>query len=165
MTLVELLTTLAIIVVLTSILLAAISQVRVNARAATCLSQLHQIATALGAYSHDNIDQYPDPLATQSSWEQSIRYYVSNAAIFKCPADQEIFPVVGSSYDWRDTGQENTTLAGRTAIGLKCSDPILVFDALPGWHVSQKINVARVDGSASMMDQDACVAEIQRAIR
>jgi prepilin-type N-terminal cleavage/methylation domain-containing protein len=164
-TLFELLVTLAIITILIAILLAGISRIRGNAKSAVCLSQLHQIATALIAYTRDNTERFPDPAASQASWEQMIGNYVLTPSLFNCPGDEEIYPVVGSSYDWRDTGVDQTTLAGKLCVGLKCPNPVLAFDALPGWHAKQKMNAARMDGSAATMDQGECIGDLQKSIR
>lgn len=83
---------------------------------------------------------------------------------FACEADTELFPAVGSSYDWRDTGRPATTLAGKSTAEITRPDAVLVFEALPGWHARRKINVARVDGSATTMDDEACFRDLRQPI-
>ena len=76
-----------------------------------------------------------------------------------CPADEEVYPAVGSSYDWRDTGNPDTTLAGQPITKAR-SDAIFAFETLPGWHSKNKINAVRVDGSALSMDEEDCLSDL-----
>ena len=48
---------------------------------------------------------------------------------FVCPADNELAPIVGSSYDWRDTADASTTLAGRVITDCGRPSLIIAFEA------------------------------------
>ncbi len=61
-TLIELLVVLAIVAVLAGLVLPVFGQVRSRADRVTAVSQMHQIAVALGAYPADNGGQLPGPL-------------------------------------------------------------------------------------------------------
>ena len=157
--LVELLVVILIIGILIGITFAVVTKLRAAASNTTCLSNLHQIAMGFQQYAAANKGHLPDPLASDSSFESALAKYVGGAATFQCPSDEELFPALGSSYDWRDTGVPATTLAGKllqTARG----DAVLAFEALPGWHARRKINVVRIDGSATTMDDDACFRDL-----
>jgi len=82
-------------------------------------------------------------------------------AAFACPADSEIFPEVGSSYDWRDTPNPITTLAGRSVSAVSRSTAVLAFDTLPGWHEKHFMNAIRVDGSAEEMREEDCLGDLR----
>lgn len=166
-TLLELLVAIAIIFFLAGIILAAVNLSRSAVNSAQCLQNLHSIAQALSHEVQDHGDYYPDPVALNQSWEQCLQPYLSSTQVFQCPADYEIYPAVGSSYDWRDTGVTNTTLAGRTVNDCNRMTAVLTFESLPGWHGPHVINAALVDGSGSAqsMDQAACLSDLQTPIR
>jgi len=157
-TLVELLVVIAILVILLALMLGALSRARASASAVACCANLRQIGWAFAVYAGDHGGRLPDPEDTGISWETSLRLYNSN--ILRCPADEEIFPAVGSSYDWRDTGNPDTTLAGRTMTKAR-SDTVLAFDTLPGWHNLRQMNAVRVDGSALVMEAKDCLGDLQ----
>jgi prepilin-type N-terminal cleavage/methylation domain-containing protein len=161
-TLIEVLVAAAIIVILMGLLFGVLSRVRGAQRSVKCISTLRNLANSFHQYAQDHGGRFPDPGRSNRSWEQMLlRYYRGS---FACDADNVLFPAVGSSYDWRDTGNPATTLAGRSIQEVARNDAVLVFEALPGWHARRKINVARVDGSASPMDDDACFRDLQRPL-
>jgi prepilin-type N-terminal cleavage/methylation domain-containing protein len=157
-TLVELLVVIAILVVLLGLTLAALARARASASAVACCANLRQIGVAFQVYAGDNIGRLPDPTESGISWETAIRF--CNSQVLRCPADDEIFPAVGSSYDWRDTGDPITTLAGRTITKAR-SDAVLAFETLPGWHNRKRMNAVRVDGSALIMEEKDCLGDLQ----
>jgi hypothetical protein len=87
-----------------------------------------------------------------------LRYYRGK---FQCPADPELYTTVGSSYDWRDTGDPISTLAGRLLTDVRRSATVLAFEALPGWHAKHQINVVHIDGSAQSLKDEECAADLQ----
>ena len=157
-TLVELLVVIAILAILLSLVLAALARARASASAVACCANLRQIGVALHVYAGDNAGRLPDPGESGISWETSIRY--CNLNVLRCPADDEVFPAVGSSYDWRDTGDPDTTLAGRPITKAR-GDAVLAFETLPGWHNRKKMNAVRVDGSALIMEERDCLGDLQ----
>jgi hypothetical protein len=164
-TYVELLVVLGIISILIALIVPVIGKSRATAQSVYCLSQLRQISAGLFQYAADNDRRLPDPFAIQTSWEQLVRRYVPGGTAFHCPGDSELFPVVGSSYDWRATGSPETTLAGRLVDDSNRHDCVLAFEALPGWHSKGRMNAALLNGSAVTMDQEVCLADIQAPIR
>jgi type II secretory pathway pseudopilin PulG len=105
-TLIELLTVIAIIAVLAAILLPIFNRVKESTRQATCMSNLQEIATAVGVYKEDYQGTYPplllgyaerpDGLPWQSGDPAPIlardikhgflyRTYVKNIETFRCP--------------------------------------------------------------------------------
>lgn len=155
----------AIIIVLISLTAAMISQSRSAAQSAVCLSRLRMIASAFSQYARDNDDRFPDPAELQQSWEKCLSGYLPGAPSFECPSDREIFPAVGSSYDWRDTADPSTTLAGRLLSDCRRQNAVLAFESLPGWHGRNTMNAALFDGSAASMFPDACLSDLRMAIR
>src|SRR5690348_16604417 len=101
---VELLVALGIITILTALLLPMVGRMKATARSVRCTSNLRQTALGFQHYAMNNNGHLPDPLAIDLSWERVLLPYVQSADIFVCPADDEIAAALGSSYDWRDTG-------------------------------------------------------------
>jgi prepilin-type N-terminal cleavage/methylation domain-containing protein len=163
-TLIELLVVIAIIVILVGIIVPVVGRARASGQAATCLSNLRQIHFALHLYADANKTSLPDPAATQESWESLLRRHVPTAAIYRCPADGGLFEKLRSSYDWRDTGDKRTTIAGRSILEVRRKDAVLVFDALPDWHMTGRINAVRMDGSAEGMDHQECLRDLDRLV-
>jgi prepilin-type N-terminal cleavage/methylation domain-containing protein/prepilin-type processing-associated H-X9-DG protein len=90
-TLIELLTVIAIIGILASILIPVVGRVRDSAKASVCLSNLRQVGLAAMVYALDNKDQLPDAGAGQDpEWARTLAAYMSvpvtqRASIFVCP--------------------------------------------------------------------------------
>lgn len=158
----EVLIALAIVTVLAALLLPVIGKTRASARSVQCISTLRQLQVAFQLYAGDHRLYLPDPTFTDKSWEQLLLPYFTGS--FACPADTELAPTVGSSYDWRDTGNPATTLAGRMLPAVGRTEAVLAFEALPGWHAARRINVVRVDGSAATLTDDACFADLAKPI-
>lgn len=138
---------------------------RASAQSVVCLSQLRQIGAAFFQYAADNDKRLPDPFEVQISWEELLSKYLPDRNYFHCPADNELFPSVGSSYDWRDTGRPETTLAGRPMTDTNRPDPVLAFEALPGWHVKGRMNAVTLSGACASMDQEECLEDLQQPVR
>jgi prepilin-type N-terminal cleavage/methylation domain-containing protein len=162
-TLLELLVVIGIIGILISILLPMLNRARSTSQSIVCLSNLRQIEAGFKNFAAHNGGHFPDPSVTQQSWEASLLPYLTRSA-FKCPADVEIFPSVGSSYDWRDTGVTETTMAGQDISASRRSTLVMVFEALPGWHTKKKINAVFLDGSAGQIDYESCLRDLERPI-
>ena len=165
-TLLELLVVTGIIAVVVALLVPAFAKFRQQARAARCLANLHQLAVGFQQYAMANNGRMPDPLAADASWEAALTPYVNGGAdAFTCPADHELVESLGSSYDWRDTGDPATTLAGRSFTDTRLPNPVLVFDSLPDWHNEGRMNAARLDGSTESMDSQLCIKDIMTPLR
>lgn len=158
-TLVEVLVVILIMVVLAGILIPVVSRARAAGQRTTCVNNLHQIAQAFHMFANRNGGTLPDPTVTQVSWETSLLPFTT-AKVFQCPADNEIYPSVGSSYDWRDTADANTTMAGQPISAPERSSLILAFEALPGWHTKDRICAVRLDGAAMEMDYTECMKDL-----
>lgn len=150
----------AILVILLALMLGALARARASASAVACCANLRQIGVAFQVYAGDHLGRLPDPAESGVSWESSIRLYTSQ--VLRCPSDEEIYPAVGSSYDWRDTGNPITTLAGKSIVKAR-NDAVLAFDTLPGWHNLRQMNAVRVDGAALVMEAKDCLGDLQRS--
>ena len=157
-TLIELLVVIGIIAILIGLVLSVLARVRGAQKSVRCIATLKAIGEGFGAYVQDNKGRFPDPGGADLSWEQMLLKYYRGS--FACEGDTELYPAVGSSFDWRDTARNETSLAGRLMADVKRSDGVLAFEALPGWHARRKINVVRIDGSATTMDDDACFRDL-----
>ncbi len=92
-TLTEILTVVAIVAILASILSSAFFRVRSSGRRATCISNLHQLGLAMEMYRADWSDQNPKdkllgspPKTERLAWILLAKYAKSKD-IFKCPDD------------------------------------------------------------------------------
>jgi type II secretory pathway pseudopilin PulG len=153
---------LGIIAVLIGLVLTVLVRVRGAQRSVRCVANLRSLGDAFAAYATDNRGRYPDPGRANKSWEQMLMKYYKGP--FNCEGDTELYPAVGSSYDWRDTGRGATTLAGRSIAEVTRPEAVLAFEALPGWHAPRKINVVRVDGAAMTVDDDWCFRDLLNPI-
>jgi hypothetical protein len=149
-----------ILVLLSAILLPVIAKARSAGQRVKCLSNLRQITVAFHLFADRHGGLLPDPASTQVSWESLLTPYTREPRVFACPVDDELYPSVGSSYDWRDTPDPTTTLAGQSVSSPGRSSLILVFESLPGWHARDRINAARLDGSASEMNYVDCMRDL-----
>jgi prepilin-type N-terminal cleavage/methylation domain-containing protein/prepilin-type processing-associated H-X9-DG protein len=163
-TLVELLVVIGIIAVLIGLLLPALSRARASGQSVACLSNLRQIMMAFHLYAGDNKQRLPDPTASQQSWESLLRTYLSAREAYHCAADGGLFDSLRSSYDWRDTPDPATTVAGKVLVEIRRAETVFAFDALPEWHGKGKINAAWADGSAQTMSYKDCLEDLDKPI-
>ena len=112
-TLIELLVVIAIIAVLAALLLPVFGRAKESARAAACLSNLHQIGLALQLYVQDNDNKMPvmydalfgtnaAPVAnTAATIDRVLTNHLGSTKVLRCPSDnKDLFEKTGSSYAW-----------------------------------------------------------------
>jgi prepilin-type N-terminal cleavage/methylation domain-containing protein len=105
-TLIELLVVIAIMGILSALLLPTLGRTKRAAHAVACINNLHQLGLALNLYVQDNHDHLPYCALLPSvntnlpSITVPLLPYLKNRAIFQCPADQTLFPVEQTSYEW-----------------------------------------------------------------
>jgi prepilin-type N-terminal cleavage/methylation domain-containing protein/prepilin-type processing-associated H-X9-DG protein len=159
-TLIELLVVIAIIGVLAALLLPVLGQGKQRARAAACLSNLHQVGVALQLYVDENGNRMPvlyDAIIATNSAPRTntIDVVLSNqlgsVMVLRCPADDKrVFEQTGSSYGW------NVLVNGQDAEHLSLlnltTDPHhipLVFDKEKfhkGRGEGKEVNILYADG-------------------
>jgi prepilin-type N-terminal cleavage/methylation domain-containing protein len=161
--LVEMMIVIAIIAILSVLVLAAVSDFRRTANSTACLLHLHTIQAAFLQYANDNNGHYPSRV-TNHSWESLLSPYIGPTGAFQCPADSEIFPHDGSSYDWRDVPDPEATLAGKHVGGAIRGNAVLAYESLPGWHAQSKINAVLINGRCEPMDVDACLSDLTKSV-
>jgi prepilin-type N-terminal cleavage/methylation domain-containing protein len=163
--LIETLVVVILVGVLLSVVIVTVGGSRKSATGGACLSQLRQITIGLRQYAVENRQLLPDPAATGVAWTRAIQTYVGASSIYICPSDAEVAPVSGVSYDWRDTGDPATTMAGRPIDQGARMSAVLTFESLPGWHAAKRINAGRLDGSTHVMDEAACFKDLLTPVR
>jgi prepilin-type N-terminal cleavage/methylation domain-containing protein len=162
-TLIELLVVIAILTVLLAMLVPVLAKVRNSSRAVQCTGNLRGIGASFLSYANANQGRLPDPGFADKSWEQLITQYYTGK--FQCPSDCELYPGAGSSYDWRDTGVNSTTMAGKLLADSRRLDAVLAFEALPGWHTKGNMNAVALDGSVRTMDATECLTDLETPVR
>ncbi len=114
-TLIELLVVIAIIALLMSIMLPTMTKVKDQAKAATCLSNLHQLGIACNLYTIENNGKMPD--LEEFDWVTPLYKYYKDINILRCPSaskpkyitsyNEEL---VGGKFEawlkWRDYNQD-----------------------------------------------------------
>lgn len=163
-TLTELLVVIGVVALLIALLMPLLSRARASSQAVSCLSNLRQIMMAFQLYAGDNRQQLPDPASTGQSWESLLRSYLTAREVYHCKSDGGLYENLRSSYDWRDTSDADTTVAGKLLTAIRRPDAVFVFDALPDWHARGKINAALADGSARSMTYEDCLKDLDKSI-
>lgn len=119
-TLIELLVVVAIISILAAILFPVFARARENARRASCMSNLKQIALGFMMYSQDYDERFPPSVVntpgsyswpngtvtTSSYWTQKIYPYIKSVQVFNCPS---------SNYKW-EGGRDSAITYGVNSI-------------------------------------------------
>ena len=166
---IELLVVLGLITVLIGLALAGASTLRKYSQTVRCISNLRQIGGALNQYALSNNRLFPLPraLSTDPSWEDTLFQggYLTDPDVLRCPADNLAFTSTNSSYDWRDLGDQTSTLAGRAVTDNFRGNFIVASEAFESFHLKKKINVVYFDGSARQVDSVAWVADLRTPIR
>jgi len=86
-TLIELLVTIAIIAILAAILFPVFARARENARRASCMSNLKQLALGVRMYTQDYDEQMPTLIhSDHTAWIEVIFPYVKSKQLFVCPS-------------------------------------------------------------------------------
>ncbi len=162
-TLIELLVVVAIIALLISILLPALSKAKENGRRAVCLSNLHHLGVAFNQYFGDYDDVLPEaammpslnpPEPTDPGYHPPITEYLMpyarNPELFHCPSDmpgaterdeeyvgKSFFESEGTSYEYSPVfGFVDEFLAGVSAtLGKDLKARISVGDNYVKWSV------------------------------
>lgn len=167
--LIEILVVLVIIAILIGILLPALGRAKASQRRATCLSNLHQVATAFALYAQD-YEGYGPYEYSDETWDALIWPYLSIESVYHCPDDGDDYGEdLGTSYEWRDLfavaeDRPEAALSGRDLLSARPSTLVLVFDAVIGWHSPDQVNVAMLDASASSLSAEQFQANMDMAV-
>lgn len=112
-TLIELIVVIAIMAILASLLLPALSKAKEAGRGTACLSNLHQIGLALQIYVSENKNRLPvmhdkfigansPPTNQTDTVDLVLRDQLGNTNALRCPSDARFFLETGSSYGWNN---------------------------------------------------------------
>lgn len=154
-TMVELLVTIAIIVVFSAIAVPISLSLRDKSRQVKCIGNLKQIGVGLHMYLGDNSDILPELAMGRSSKDSDepvietvLAGYVESEEVFRCPCDHEEYRKTGCSYHW------NITQNGRDITDLSFfgndnrPEVIPLVSDKEAWH-NGKTNFLYADSSSS----------------
>lgn len=158
-TLLEGMVVVTVLAVLVGLGTAAISRARNSTSMVRCISNLRLIGQGFNNYAFLNQGRLPYIPSGTPQWEDlMVTAGLKRDTHFQCPVDQEIYPMLGSSYDWRDLGppdaEHRDSLAGKQLLALR-PELVMSYEIMPGWHKSGFITTVLVDGSISVMDYDS----------
>jgi len=88
-TLIELLIVIAIIAILASLLLPAVTKVKAKSKQISCVNNLHQFGIALHTYAQDNDDYFP-PEGTGTSLNSETGWYIALPRVMNIPTYNEM---------------------------------------------------------------------------
>jgi prepilin-type processing-associated H-X9-DG protein len=101
-TLIEVLVIVSVVAVVTAIVYPAVSRARQKARLTRCVSNLHQVALAVLAYTADYDETYPLARFKAESiygswvevrtWKRVVRPYLEDASALRCPSVENEWP-------------------------------------------------------------------------
>jgi prepilin-type N-terminal cleavage/methylation domain-containing protein len=128
-TLIELLVVIAIIAVLVGMLLPALASARDAGKRASCMNNLRQILISITLYAENNNGSLPTQAPPPSSdWSGLLTNVVNNAAVFRCPSDNNGRRLVGA---WRsyavNSGKWTYAEPSFPASGYRCPWPVNSF--------------------------------------
>jgi hypothetical protein len=147
-----------ILAVLIGLSSAAISRSRQSTTLVRCIGNLRLIGQGFSNYAAANNDRLPYIKSGIPQWEDLlVTAGLRRDFHFRCPADQEIYPALGSSYDWRDSGPPDqyhrSSMAGRPMHAIR-PDLVMSYEMFPDWHRKGYTTTVAVDGSISIMESD-----------
>lgn len=147
-TLIELLVVIAIIAILAAILFPVFARARENARRASCMSNLKQIALGMMQYTQDYDEQFPRYNSNVLGWSSVLQPYLKSTQIFVCPSDSTTIsppsPYFTQDYNynlllgWGYNNNGVTSLAGVTQSALT----VAFFDDYATYGASWDTGVA-----------------------
>jgi prepilin-type N-terminal cleavage/methylation domain-containing protein/prepilin-type processing-associated H-X9-DG protein len=137
-TLIELLVVIAIIAILAAILFPVFAKAREAARAASCKSNLKQMATAWAMYTQD-YDETTAPIrvagagSSAFAWNQILQPYTKNTQVFICPSNTR--KGVDYTYNFSPGGPNGRALAAIPLV----ANTVCFVDAIGSADVNQSL--------------------------
>ncbi len=148
----------ALIGILASLLMPALSSAKRKANSARCISNLRQLGIAARLYADQNEGRLPrarrygqsetNTTGALPAIQEVLASHVSGVSnVFKCPGDKGgVFDREGSSYEW------NVSLSGRIlhriADGRHDESQTFLLRDREGWHPRGRKNAVFIDGHA-----------------
>jgi prepilin-type N-terminal cleavage/methylation domain-containing protein/prepilin-type processing-associated H-X9-DG protein len=157
-TLVELLVVIAVIAVLAALLTPVFQRVVAGGRATACIGNLRQLGVGLGAYVMDHDNTMPVLKTARQKLsddvpviDNTLDHYLTQRAVFACPADSHFAAETGTSYIWNVAlnGQPVSNLNFLGIVDERSRIPIMADKE--GFHpyTDNKVNILYADGHAS----------------
>jgi prepilin-type processing-associated H-X9-DG protein/prepilin-type N-terminal cleavage/methylation domain-containing protein len=158
-TLVELLTVVTIVAVLTSLGLAATRGVTEKTRATRCLNDLRQVGTALQLYVGDNGGRFPNTShqGVSQSWTNTLAPFLKTNFLGRCCAVPN--HRVKLTYAWNDALTDATGL-GIMAATFQNPSTTMVVGELATNQVGEHFHFTSTRGGASRINPNQFKAEV-----
>lgn len=181
-TLVELLVVVAIIGIIAAMLFPSIKQVYKRAQAATCISNLKQLANAFSTYAADNDGYYPPAInnvmnnyliSSRPFSELTNSYIPSNSKVFFCPTmtNRQYGLKKTNAADWDRssyyyyplwTNSGNTVVEVKQRVGVGTNSVRVILSDLtrfgsstiPTFHDGKGVTVAFSDGAVKFINTE-----------
>ncbi|MCM8533827.1 MAG: type II secretion system GspH family protein [Lentisphaeraceae bacterium] len=140
-TLIEMLVIVAIIGILMTLLMPGLSQARLKAQQAVCLSNQHQISTAAITYIIENNQYAPSNTSENDSWVYKLSgKYISQEnknhnAVFKCPVGADKSSTIAMNS--RLTGGKFGNKKMSKVMSATASETVMLMDSYKWWVQTQ----------------------------
>jgi hypothetical protein len=165
-TFIEAVVVLTVLTILVGLTVAAVGRARQGAHTVTCSGNLRAIGQGFAFYANANGGVLPYVAESSPQWEDLLITHGLQRKNFCCPADQEVYPALGSSYDWRDTGKADpdpaldhpNTFSGRRLFAVR-QDLVMAFESFSDWHKRGYYMVVYPDMRVSMIEEHEYVTD------
>jgi general secretion pathway protein G len=146
--LIELLSVVAIIGILTTLAYAGVGAAISKGNATRCLANMRQVGTAIQMFAGENGGRLPSvDHAAQISWTNTLAAFLGTNFIGRCPALRDYPPQMRVTYGWNDMLVETNTYEGIQINRVsQASATIILAEKQPGGNLLDHLHFRRTLG-------------------